>query len=212
MNDTAIRKQLWIGCAALLLILIVTGLILSFFHRIALESVFDRRLDVYVRSLIADVASLGKGDKFPQSTGEPLFELPLSGWYWQVTRLDARPPEMHSSRSLWDSNMPRLPDNKSAIPTELRQGYAVGPEDENVRLIERTIDLGDDGRYLISVAGDSSEITDSITSFNRAIFIGFGSLSFVLVGITLILVARSRDHQIPAEVISTALASAPGVH
>ena len=30
----------------------------------------------------------------PQSLGEPLFELPLSGWYWQVTRLDAAKPEV----------------------------------------------------------------------------------------------------------------------
>ena len=211
MNGTAIRRQLWIGCAAFLLILIVTGLSLSFLHRIALEKVFDRRLDVYVRSLIADVASLGKGDKFPQSTGEPLFELPLSGWYWQVIRLDARPPEMHSSRSLWESNMPHLPDDKSAILTELRQGYAIGPEDENLRLIERTIDLGDDGRYLISVAGDSSEITDAITSFNRVVFISFVSLSFVLVGITLILITRSSNNQIAA-VIPPALAGVPRAH
>ena len=40
------------------------------------------------------------GGKFPQSIGEPLFDLPLSGWYWQVTGLDPKRPEMHSSRSL----------------------------------------------------------------------------------------------------------------
>ena len=42
-----------------------------------------------LRTLVADVASPEEGnEKFPQSIGEPLFELPLSGWYWQVTRLD----------------------------------------------------------------------------------------------------------------------------
>ena len=64
-----------------------------------------------LRTLVADVASPEEGnDKFPQSIGEPLFELPLSGWYWQVTRLDTPKPEVHSSRSLWDSNLPRLPE------------------------------------------------------------------------------------------------------
>ena len=35
-------------------------------------------------------------ERFPQSLSEPLFELPLSGWYWQVTRLDTARPELRS--------------------------------------------------------------------------------------------------------------------
>ena len=43
-------------------------------------------------------------------SGEPLFDLPLSGWYWQVTRLDRPKPEVISSRSLWDRGLPYLTD------------------------------------------------------------------------------------------------------
>ena len=94
---------------------------------------------------IADVASPEEGaDKYPQSIGEPLFELPLSGWYWQVTRLDTKAPEIHSSRSLWDSNLPRLPDANSVAASEYRQGYARGPEDQDLRMVERNVDLGTD--------------------------------------------------------------------
>lgn len=182
-------KKLLIGSAAPLLILTAVGLSLSSFYRSALEQFFDRRLDIYLRMLTTDVAMLSQNDKFPQVTGEPLFELPLSGWYWQVTRLDAKKPEVHSSRSLWDSSLPRLPDDGS--------GYVTGPEDQKLRLVERTIDLDDGGRFLISVAGDSSELTDLFTSFNRALLIGFGFLSFVLVGITLIPAARYRSDQRP---------------
>src|ERR1700742_2243875 len=159
-NSLAVRLFLW-ATAWTVVILIVTGVALSTLYRHAVERSFDRRLDVYLRTLVADVASPEEGaDKFPQSIGEPLFELPLSGWYWQVTRLDSKKPELHSSRSLWDSGLPRLPEDSAGSTAEYRQGYAQGPEDQKLRLVERDIDLGGDGRYLIAVAGDASEIDD----------------------------------------------------
>src|SRR6185312_10415080 len=117
-NSLAFRLFLW-ATGLTVMILIVTGVALSSIYRHAVERAFDRRLDVYLRTLVADVASPEEGnDKFPQSIGEPLFELPLSGWYWQVTRLDTAKPEVHSSRSLWDSNFPHLSDGgqTSAVP------------------------------------------------------------------------------------------------
>src|SRR5215471_17931602 len=157
-NSLAVRLFLW-AMVWTVVILIVTGIALSTLYRHAVERAFDRRLDVYLRTLVADVASPeDSGEKFPQSIGEPLFELPLSGWYWQVTRLDTKTPEVHSSRSLWDSNLPKLADDHSAGTAEYRQGYAQGPEEQKLRIVERNIDLGNDGRYLISVAGDASEI------------------------------------------------------
>ena len=90
-------------------ILVVTGIVLSSIYRSAVERAFDRRLGVYLRTLVADVAAPEENvDKFPQSIGEPLFDLPLSGWYWQVTRLDAPTPDVRSSRSLWDATLPQL--------------------------------------------------------------------------------------------------------
>jgi signal transduction histidine kinase len=179
-NSLALRLFLW-ATGWTVVILIITGIALSTLYRHAVERAFDRRLDVYLRTLVADVASPEEGsDKFPQSLGEPLFELPLSGWYWQVTRLDTKTPEVHSSRSLWDSNLPRLPDDKSAAAVEYRQGYAQGPEEQDLRLVERNIDLGDDGRYLIAVAGDASEIDDETHSFDRVIGGTFAALTIAL--------------------------------
>jgi len=179
-NSLAVRLFLW-ATAWTVVILIVTGIALSTLYRHAVERAFDRRLDVYLRTLVAAVASPEEsGDKFPQSIGEPLFELPLSGWYWQVTRLDTKTPEVHSSRSLWDANLSRLPPDKSSSDSEYRQGYAPGPEDQDLRLVERNIDLGADGRYLIAVAGDASEIDDETHSFDRAIMITFTALTMAL--------------------------------
>src|SRR5262249_23469817 len=112
-NSLAVRLFLW-ATAWTVVILLATALPLPPLSRRAAERAFDRRLDVYLRTLVADVASPeDSGDKFPQSIGEPLFELPLSGWYWQVTRLESKTPEVHSSRSLWDSNLPRLAADKA---------------------------------------------------------------------------------------------------
>ena len=88
------------------MILVITGIVLSGVYRAAVERAFDRRLGVYLRTLVADVATPDEAqERFPQSLGEPLFELPLSGWYWQVTRLDTARPEVRSSRSLWDATL-----------------------------------------------------------------------------------------------------------
>src|SRR5690349_5424729 len=93
----------------IVIILVITGIVLSGVYRAAVERAFDRRLGVYVRTLVADVATPDEAsERFPQSLGEPLFELPLSGWYWQVTRLDTSRPEIRSSRSLWDGTLSYL--------------------------------------------------------------------------------------------------------
>jgi signal transduction histidine kinase len=163
-------------------ILVVTGIVLSSLYRAAVERAFDRRLAVYLRTLVADVATPEEnGEKFPQSLGEPLFDLPLSGWYWQVTRLDSTTPDMRSSRSLWDGKLPHLADlGISAGAGGSRQGYAEGPEGQQLRMVERAIDLGDEGRYLVAIAGDAAEIDEETRSFDGALLITFTVLGIVL--------------------------------
>jgi signal transduction histidine kinase len=49
-----------------------------------------------------------------------------------------------------------------------------------LRTLERVIELGDEGRFLVSVAGDAAEIDDETRSFDRALLITFGLLAVVL--------------------------------
>jgi signal transduction histidine kinase len=203
-NSLALRLFIW-ATVWTVVVLIITGIALSTLYRHAVERAFDRRLDVYLRTLVADVASPEEGgEKFPQSIGEPLFELPLSGWYWQVTRLDTKKTEVHSSRSLWDSALPRLPNAGAATVSEALEGYAEGPEDQKLRIVERNIDLGDDGKYLISVAGDASEIDDETRSFDRAIGATFLALTVALLLTTALQV---RFGLAPLKRISASLAA-----
>jgi signal transduction histidine kinase len=181
LNSLALR--LFFSAATwTVVILVVTGVVLSSIYRTAVERAFDRRLGVYLRSLVADFATPEENaGKFPQSLGEPLFNLPLSGWYWQVTRLDVPTRDVRSSRSLWDASLPPLGDTNAASPPGgTREGYADGPEGQRLRIIEQTIDLGDEGRYLVAVAGDPVEIDEEIHSFDSALVLTFGVLAIVL--------------------------------
>src|SRR5579875_2070698 len=182
MRANSLALRLFVSAAAwTAVILVITGIVLSSLYRQAVERAFDRRLGVYLRTLVADLSSPEEpGEKFPQSLSEPLFELPLSGWYWQVTRLDPGKNDVRSSRSLWDGGLPHLQDQGvPAGPDGSREGYVAGPGDQRLRLLERTIDLGDEGHYLVAVAGDAAEIAAETRSFDQALTVTFVLLAVV---------------------------------
>ena len=55
-NSLAVRLFLW-ATAWTVVILIITGIALSTLYRHAVERAFDRRLDVYLRTLVAAIRS-----------------------------------------------------------------------------------------------------------------------------------------------------------
>jgi signal transduction histidine kinase len=187
-------------------ILFATGIILSSIYREAVERSFDRRLGVYLSTLVADVAAPEQAaDRTEPALGEPAFQLALSGWYWQVTRLDGAKPEVRSSRSLYDSNLPALDDAEAPLGADgVRHGYVQGPEDQRLRMVARNVDLGEDGRFLIAVAGDPQEIDDETRAFDRALTMTFVTLTLVLIFITMFQV---RFGLAPLKRISESLAA-----
>ena len=94
--------------------------------------------------------------------------------------------------------------NVSATADGMRRGYVDGPEDQRLRLVERIVDLGDEGRYLVAVAGDSAEIEEETRNFDRALVITFGTLLVVLFLTTMFQV---RFGLAPLKRISEALAA-----
>jgi signal transduction histidine kinase len=207
MRASSLALRLFLSATAwTVVILVATGIILSSIYHDAVERSFDRRLSVYLHTLVADVAAPEQSaDRGMPTVGEPLFDLPLSGWYWQITPLDAAKPEIRSSRSLWDTGLSRLHDQDATTsPDGTRRGYVVGPEEQRLRVLERTVDLGDDGRYLIVVAGDPQEIDDETHAFDRALLVTFATLAVVLLLITMFQV---RFGLAPLNRISQALAA-----
>jgi signal transduction histidine kinase len=192
LNSRALQKprasslatRLFVSATAwVVVILLLTGIVLSSVYRQASERAFDRRLNLYLRTLVADVATPDEPpDRQFQSLGEPLFELPLSGWYWQVTRTDGAKPEVRSSRSLWDKKLPKLEERGIELSSAgIRIGYVDGPEGQTLRMVERPVDLGADGKYLVMVAGDASEIFEETRAFDYYLGGTFAALSIVLV-------------------------------
>lgn len=206
MRANSLALRLFVSATAVtVVILLVTGVVLSSLYRDGVERSFDRRLDVYLKTLVADVSAPDESEKFSQSLGEPLFDLPLSGWYWQTTRLNSLKPEVKSSRSLWDGGLPHLEDlHVPTGPDGTRKRYVAGPEDQRLRLVERNVDLGEEGRYLVAVAGDAQEVEEEAQSFDRALAMTFGVLAIVLLLTTMFQV---RFGLAPLKRISESLAA-----
>src|SRR5687768_16516025 len=87
-------------------VLTVAGFALSSYYQGLVERGFDQRLHVYLKALVGDLAGKPDLDAIEFRVGEPRFELPLSGWYWQIGRRDgnATGSVSRSSPSLFDRN------------------------------------------------------------------------------------------------------------
>lgn len=165
------------------LILVLAGVGLTTFYRRSAERGFDERLSVYIKQLVADLAAPPETERQTiGDLGEPRFDLPLTGWYWQITRLDGERPNVRSSRSLVGGQLPRLLDQPIAPNSRgLRESYVSGPDDRQLRILEREIDVGEDGRFIVAVAAPADEIEGDIQDFRFAL-----AMTFVLLGIALV--------------------------
>jgi signal transduction histidine kinase len=164
-------------------ILLLAGVVLSHVYQRAAEADFDERLGVYLRALVADIATPSENATMnPDEFSDPQFALALSGWYWQITRIDTEKPVIRSSRSLFAALLPRLAD--SGVPAGMggaRRGYAIGPDRRRLRILERVIDTGDNGIYLMQVAGATDDIEAAIGRFDLYVIVTFVLLAMALI-------------------------------
>jgi signal transduction histidine kinase len=168
-------------------ILLIAALILLALYRDNTERSFDQRLLVYANNLASDLVTPGEPDRDLGPVGDPRFELPLSGWYWEVGRPDPANREMRSSKSLFGGSLPSLvPEGQEFRFGETRQGYGEAPDERALRIVERDIDLGEDGRFVIRVAGPADEIEADVRRFLIALAITFGLLGAALGATTLL--------------------------
>lgn len=154
-------------------VLAITGFALHEVYRAAVERAFDQRLDVYLKTIVADVANSPSGTMpEPTTLGDPLFNFPISGWYWQITRTDGPAAQVKTSRSLPEGKLPLLFERQAnADVSGLREAYADGPSGQRLRIVERVVDLGEDGRYAVAVAADAGEIAEEVAGFDQALLV-----------------------------------------
>ncbi|WP_395666424.1 ATP-binding protein [Methylocella sp.] len=182
----SIARRLFVSSAALsFAILFIAGALLSAAYRQAAERNFDDRLSVYLRALVADIAAAAPEAPSigPDELGDPQFLLALSGWYWQITRLGGERRVIASSRSLFAARLPELAD--LGVPVGVggaRRGYAQGPDDRRLRVVERIVDAGDAGIYLVQVAAATQEMEQAIAAFEGYLVATFLLLAAALIG------------------------------
>ena len=180
----SIAVRLFISATVLIAsILLVSGVGLTALNRRLSEASFDDRLGVYVKALIAEgLTGNDETRATPAAQVDPQFELAFSGWYWQVVRLDVTPKETRASPSLFATQLPLLDADARKDTDGVVAGYVIGPGEKRLRAIERTIDAGDDGKYLVEVAASDEVIEKQIASFETALWATFLALAVALLG------------------------------
>lgn len=157
------------------------GYALSALFGNTVERSFDARLGVLLEGLVAGSELNADGElELRLQLGEPRFEQPLSGWYWQI---DGRAEVVRRSRSLWDAELP-----VSLAPGRLMGAHdVVGPEGQSLRLLVRAITLpGAETPLLYAVAGDRREIQLDKQDFNRLLSLALGVLFLGVIGAVLV--------------------------
>ncbi|EME71688.1 Signal transduction histidine kinase [Paramagnetospirillum caucaseum] len=173
----SLRRRLILGAGAwVLLALAAGGLVLGHAFADSAEQAFCRRLDTHLRALLAQVETAEDGRiTVGRPVGEPRFEQPYSGWYWQVSddaEVKAR------SRSLWDSALPVV---VAAEPGAVHVRRETGPRGQILEVMERDLLLGDDNRRLhVAVAADRAEVDAEIGRFRLLLALSLGGLGLGL--------------------------------
>lgn len=186
-------STLWIAAALAAGAFLLTGLFRDYVARN-----FDQRLETLLDGLVALSEVEGGGQlTLTRSAGEPRFDVPYSGWYWQIA--DAKEVVLRS-RSLWDRDLKPLRAEGGAV---LRYD-AEGPTDQELRVVERAIQLpGARGRFFYQVAGDKSEAQADIERFESTVGWAMGGLG---AGLILAVLLQVRFGLRPLRRVGAALA------
>ena len=175
-----------------LVVLPITAFALISVYRGAVERNFDARLNVYLTDLVADLAATRTDPAAkPPSLTDPLFTLPFSNWYWQITPLGSGNESFLASDSLLDQRL-SLPSQSgvAADQNQIRHAYVLGPEKLRLRILEREITLdktaqpgNSELRYSFAVSGAAAEIEQTIGEFRTLLV-----MALTILGVGLVLV------------------------
>jgi signal transduction histidine kinase len=166
----AVGSAIWIGAG-----LTLGGFVLAKLYVDYVERNFDDRLAVFSDSLIAAADVVDRRFVLSRPPEGPPFELPYSGWYWQV---DGDNDALYVSRSLWDFSLD-LPPRTAA----LRRNYeAAGPDGQRLRVLERTLAVADaKGHYRFVVAADLAQLEADVEPFQLTLMVSLAVLWLGLV-------------------------------
>jgi signal transduction histidine kinase len=182
--------------------LAVGGAVLSNAFRMAAQNSFDAALQADMDGLIAAAEPDPNGgvmlaDRFLNHK----FDRVYSGLYYQIK---AGNSGGQISRSLFDREINPVNQSRKG---PLTWGNAVGPENQQLRVVSRRVDLTPDNSrdadYTFLVAGDLSEVERQTRDFNTTLF-----WSFLLLGLGLIaaILVQVKVGLLPLRQVSKGLA------
>jgi signal transduction histidine kinase len=187
MRPSSLASRLILSATLVSIVLLaITGFVLASLFSAALERNFDHRLRAVADGLLANLEVNEAGTPaLATALADTRFNLPLSGWYWQVMPLEA-PAEAGSlaSASLLEQ---RLDVPEAAVTARQPDGVAAfalrDSNGANLRAIEQVFTLpGSARRYSVLVAGNFDELRAEVSAFNRALVV-----SLLLLGLGLVL-------------------------
>lgn len=164
------RLVLVAALGALPVLLIAGGSLLWLFSE-RIERRFDTFLTAYQQQLIAGAELDGDGVlRLRAQPAEPHFNLPFSGWYWQVSE---------GSRTLAQSPSAGPLQGAEGLPISSFEGAVdwIGPGGNKQRAVARTVRLpGSDTPLRVVVMGPHAEIDREVLAFGIQLALALGAL------------------------------------
>lgn len=191
-----------------LLALPIAGFIIHSLYRQEVESSFDERIKTLLLVVYTDSSDHAASEPgSPRDLGEPLFEITLSGWYWQI-----KPTEGAQGRRTLVSKSLASETLKSPYEMNLKpDGFGtrwtntIGPNGVPLRVAEMIQALGGDEsgpRYSYIVAGPLEWQQARITGFRTRLFM---ALSLVGLGLLVLTLFQIRFGLLPLREIERGL-------
>ncbi len=173
-----------------LLVLPLAGLIIYSLYREDVQASFDAQLKKLATAIMFDSLSDAREAPIsPTNRYEPLFEVPHSGWYWQIKPLDNTEMPTLVSASLGKGRLPS-PEERH-FPTDstgTRWMNVPGPNGDPMRIVEVVNTVGyeaDHPRYSIIVAGPLDWLDALVSNFRTRLTTALALAGLGLVAVTL---------------------------
>ncbi|MFT4014771.1 MAG: HAMP domain-containing sensor histidine kinase [Paracoccus sp. (in: a-proteobacteria)] len=189
MKASSLRVRLLLGGALwILLALVLTGMAILYLFVSTAERTVRADLEAGAALLTALIDPSAAGVQLTGQPPDPRYDLPFSGFYWQIDGIDERGgDEVIRSRSLWDSTIPYDPPPRPRGPVHFT---AAGPEGQSLSAMALDVKFQvEEGTraYRIIVAQDRAVLDQSIARFGRDMVI-----ALLVLGLALVLAAIAQ--------------------
>ena len=179
MKRGSIRFRLWSAAAiSILLALAIAGVGLRYLFERHVERRVEAELTVDLSQLIAATSFSDGALHVGPAVTDPRFQLPLSGYYWQIE--DVASGALTRSRSLWDVALMLPAEGHGDGRQHLHE--ISGPGGGLLIVVERTIADASGRLFRAAVAEDHRTVEKAVAEYVRELAPALLLLALVLIG------------------------------